>query len=164
MNRNVFMLSGLLGVSFVGMFWLMPRNPRVPVVMEGASEARPVTPAYLENPRAEEPAGAEGERLAEAYPQTEPDIEVQETEPSEPVQSAVHSPPLPTIEAVTDALSSDNDRGIRLAAINSLLLLGRQSTVAPAITQALRAASTDSDPEVAAQAGSALTEVERATH
>lgn len=164
MNRNVLMLSGLLVVSFVGMFWLMPRNPRAPVVMEGASEARPVTPASQENPPAEEPAAPEGERLAEAYPQTEPDSEVQEAEPSEPVQPAVHSSPLPTIEAATDALSPDNDRGIRLAAINSLLLLGRRSTVDPAITQALRAASTDSDPAVAAQADSALTEVERATH
>jgi hypothetical protein len=72
---------------------------------------------------------------------------------------AFTSTPL-AIEALARTLRTADDRRMRLAAVNSLLLIGRRSSVDPTIRQALKDASIDKDTLVAERAGAALIEVE----
>ena len=58
------------------------------------------------------------------------------------------------------ALRTDPDRRDRLAAVDSLLLMGRKASVDPSIRRALLDATNDADRIVAQQARAALTEVE----
>ena len=78
-----------------------------------------------------------------------------------PVTPAAPSKP---ISAWVGELRSARATAQRLAAIQALLLLGRQSTVDTQIVDALREAASDTDAQVANAANSALAEVERPTH
>lgn len=173
------MLAGLFAASYAGLLWLTSADHAadVPNATEAthapASEkvamqaGTPPDTSSPDNSRqqtaAELPLPVQGE-LAQPHPEQALDTAAQITQQDAAAQQLAFEPTPQKIEAAARALRSGADRETRLLAAKSLLLMGRKSIVDPAITQALREASSDSDQLVAAQATAALAEVERATH
>jgi hypothetical protein len=139
---------------------LATESPPIQLSAQESVELPPeatLQPAAQDQPVEDEVLAAEESDDATSVMQTAPLIE------------PLHQRSLPSsdpaaISALSQAIRQSSDREVRLAAVNSLLLIGRKSSVDPAVVTALRDAAKDADDTVSAQAVSALAEVERVTH
>ena len=102
------------------------------------------------------PPGESEEPTVQELPPAVPEL----TQRGRAIRELAYSSTPQAVEAVTLALRTDPDRRDRLAAVDSLLLMGRKASVDPAIRRALLDATDDADRIVAQQARAALTEVE----
>ena len=183
-HRELLMLGGLLVASYAILLWVtaddhgasfsrapsaptsvasQPRAVESPPIQRSAQEAVGSPPEIILQPVTDDvPLDDEG-LAAEDSEQTEV---VQAAPPVESYRSAslVPSSDSTSIDALTHAIRQSSDREARLAAVSSLLLIGRKSIVDPAVISALKVATKDADSAISAQAVSALAEVERATH
>lgn len=184
MKRELWLLGGLFVVSYgvlLGLTWdehqpdaagtvagaeppLAPTTAAERIVLAEALSA-PSAPDRMARLVANEPLPEEGISSGE----------VSEGDSAPPVmQSAISSEadellrrassPEAAIQALSHALQPSSDRETRLAAVNALLVIGRKSTVDPTVVSMLKQAVNDTDSTVAAEASSALQEVERAMH
>jgi hypothetical protein len=179
MNRGLLALAALLAVSYVALlaFGSQGRDGRTadaqtvptrvesaPPPQEGLDEPELPDPPWLGSEDTEESAAVADEPVATiaataASPQQSAPAEVL-TPAAEAIRSLAYSSSPDAVATLAQTLRSDRDRRHRLLAVDSLLLLGRRSSVDPTIRKALQDATSDSDQLVAQNARSALVEVE----
>ena len=182
MKRELWMLGGLFIVSYGVLLWLTADEHQPAVNGTVVAVAPPLTAEGERTKLAEAPPTPQPDRMAQwaaNEPLPEEGISSGDTESESaappPVMQPATSPtadallqrvssPDAAIQALSQALQPSSDRETRLAAVNALLVIGRKSMVDPAVIAMLKEAVNDADSAVAAEANSALAEVERETH
>lgn len=175
-RSNVILLSGLFVLSFSGLLWLTADEHTGRMTSDSATLDSVIAPT-LNIPAATSSAHLLSDDLAvtspiatdEAAAAEQPQLLADEVTSDVSIADTATLPtanvePLQSSGDATRVLQGHHEQRTRLAALNALLLRGCQSSVDPAITKALEAATSDADPVIAAQANSAFAETRRATH
>jgi hypothetical protein len=179
-NRE-FLVLGVVLVTSYGLFLGFTARNRDAVAVQSVADQTPTlqaeprdmesieTPAPTQQPPevahdAELASPAVAEELGETDIDNTPPIQTATSPKTDALLQLVYSSDPRAIQTLSQAIRPGNDRETRLAAVNALLLMGRKSTVDPAVTAALRIAAKDADSGVSSEATSALAEVEREMH
>jgi hypothetical protein len=179
LNKDLLLSIGLLLVCYGGFMWLTADDHRAAIRVESIGtvatvehEARTrlaaLPAAHPTDSISEdetEPREVELQSEIESDPAAEDEITFSvRAEIPEIVEQRVYPPESYTVQSLGKIVQQNTDRDTRIAAVNTLLLIGRKSMIDPAVIAALKEATKVSDSAVSALATSALAEVERETH